>query len=156
MLSAVHAGPEVEADLLGGPCACAAAGAIGLTLDMPHGCDPAMYSGAPARLAPVWEGEQVAESPYQRFMQVRARCAAAAVPSLGAHLQLFLLSPTPELGVGHACLTAFRLLCAHCAMVTLCAHGRAAPAASSAELLGSCWRQTREKACEQVLLMRRN
>ena len=82
MLSAVHAGPEVEADLLGGPCACAAAGAIGLTLDMPHGCDPAMYGGAPARLAPVWEGEQVAESPYQRFMQVRARCAAAAVPLL--------------------------------------------------------------------------
>ena len=71
-LGAVHAGPEVEADLLGGPCACAAAGAIGLTLDMPQGGDPAMCGGAPARLAPVWEGEQVAESPYQRFMQVRA------------------------------------------------------------------------------------
>ena len=31
--------------------------------NVPHGC--------PASLAPLWEGEQVAESPYQKFMQVR-------------------------------------------------------------------------------------
>ena len=94
VLIAVHAGPEVEADLLGGPCACAAAGAIGLTLDMPHGGGPAMYGGGPARLAPVWEGEQVAESPYQRFMQVRACSTAAEVPLL-AHICTCLSSALP-------------------------------------------------------------
>ena len=69
------AGQGIEADLLGGPYACTAAdaaAAIGFDLgpvlteggrNVPHGC--------PASLAPMWEREQVAESPYQKFMQVR-------------------------------------------------------------------------------------
>jgi len=68
-----HAGHELGTDLLGGPYAYAAAdaaAAIGLTLCPPEQAPPA-YRRAPSRLAPVWEGEQVAESPYQRFMQVQ-------------------------------------------------------------------------------------
>ena len=64
-----------QADLQGGPYACTAAdaaAAIGFDLgpvlteggrNAPHRC--------PASQAPMWEGEQVAESPYQKFMQVR-------------------------------------------------------------------------------------
>ena len=46
-----------------------AAAAIGLSL-MPLDQDPPAGSKGRIRLTPVWEGEQVAESPYQRFIQV--------------------------------------------------------------------------------------
>ena len=71
----------MEAELLAGPYAYTAvdaAAAIGLSLAP---LDPDPPAGrARLRLTPVWEGEQVAESPYQRFIQVGAlSCALLAV-----------------------------------------------------------------------------
>ena len=138
MLSAVHAGPEVETDLLGGPYACAAAGAIGLTLEMPHGGDPAMYGGMPARLAPVWEGEQVAESPYQRFMQVQA-CSASDGVLLQACRYAYFSSFLPaEVAVTHACLRASGLLSGYYAIIPWRMYDCAASAASTAKTLNGC------------------
>ena len=48
-----------------------AAAAIGLSLVPLDQEDPAPGHKGRLRLTPVWEGEQVAESPYQRFIQVR-------------------------------------------------------------------------------------
>lgn len=46
-----------------------AAAAIGLSL-VPLDQDPSTGNRGRLKLTPVWEGEQVAESPYQRFIQV--------------------------------------------------------------------------------------
>ena len=71
----------MEAELLAGPyayTAADAAAAIGLSL-VPLDPDPPAGSRRRLRLTPVWEGEQVAESPYQRFIQVSALpCALLA------------------------------------------------------------------------------
>ncbi|CAL5222836.1 g5260 [Coccomyxa viridis] len=64
-------GEGVEAELMAGPygyTAADAAAAIGLSL-VPLDQDPSTGNRGRLKLTPVWEGEQVAESPYQRFIQ---------------------------------------------------------------------------------------
>lgn len=82
---AARAGEGVEADLMTGPyahTAADAAAAIGLSL-LPLEQEPHACGGGRVQLAPVWEGEQVAESPYQRFIQVGALpCPAPPGPPL--------------------------------------------------------------------------
>ena len=90
---AACAGEGMEAELMPGAyahIAADAAAAIGLSL-VPLDQDPPGGSRGRIRLTPVWEGEQVAESPYQRFIQVnaaalRATCCfqADGEPTVGA------------------------------------------------------------------------